>query len=219
MYNDSYSGFREDPVFQQVMRRQLQAVISTRKPRGRILDVGCGNGAFLAEAKTLGHEVVGIDISEAAVRLTEQRQIPAVVGDFIKTEFNNLFDFITMWDVIEHLPEPRSFVARAFELLNRDGFLVIKTPFVGDPAFCATLGSRRMAATFLQFPSHIQFFSQLSLTYLLNSAGYQSLEWLPAQAMRSKRPLSSIRSAAGRVLRFAVGLLSGNTNLYVLAKK
>ena len=159
MYDEDYGGYREDPFFQQVVRTELRSVFLSRKQGGRILDVGCGNGAFLAEARDIGYEVMGIDTSEAAVRLTEQRQIPSVAGDFIKTEFHDLFDFITMWDVIEHLADPRAFVERALELL------------------------------------------------------------LPGQQMRSKRPLKSIRSVAGRVLRFGVGLLSGNTNLYVLAKK
>jgi 2-polyprenyl-3-methyl-5-hydroxy-6-metoxy-1,4-benzoquinol methylase len=218
-YDDSYSGFSEDPVFQWLARSQLQAVFQIRKSNGRILDVGCGNGAFLAEAKTFGYDVVGIDSSQAAVTLTKERQIPAVAGDFTKAEFSDHFDFITMWDVIEHLQDPRAFVERSLELLKPGGFLVIKTPFVGDPAFYATLGTGRLAGVFLQFPPHVQFFSKSSLNYLLNSTGYQLVEWLPAQQMRSKRPLSSVRAVAGRMLRFAVGLVSGNINLYVVAKK
>ncbi|MDA8325028.1 MAG: class I SAM-dependent methyltransferase, partial [Nitrospiraceae bacterium] len=94
----------------------------------RILDVGCATGDFLEYAVQTGWDAEGIDISEASVAQTVRRGYNAMACsiDDLKA-VNGVYDVITLWDVIEHLPD----MAGALEILNgklsRDGIIVLKT--------------------------------------------------------------------------------------------
>ena len=76
---------------------------------------GMADRELLAAAAEAGFEAHGLDISEAAAEMCRARGLRAVSGDFLTAETDAPFDVITMWDVIEHLPDPVSFVRRAVE--------------------------------------------------------------------------------------------------------
>src|SRR4051794_35163246 len=64
-YGGGYSGFRADPVFDATIRREIRERLLPAVPRGsRLLDVGCGNGVFLAAASEEGYAARGVDVSE-----------------------------------------------------------------------------------------------------------------------------------------------------------
>lgn len=218
LYSSEYYGFRDDPVFRQVIRDELKSTFSSRIPQGRILDVGCGNGIFLDEAKKLGYEVLGIDLSTSAVQICKQRGVPVKFGDFTKVQFDGRFDFITMWDVIEHLTSPFIYVQRAYELLKHGGYLVIKTPNIGSLTIRVSF-QPRLAAVLLQFPAHTQFFTRTSIQWLLDSTDFRTYDWLPGRSMRGKRPIRTLRGLIGRLLRIGVKIFTQNGNFYVIAQK
>ena len=97
---------------------------------GRLLDVGCGNGQFLATAAAVGWNATGIDFDEQAVAAA--RRLPGVraeVGDLMDQAFPAAaFDAIVLNNVIEHVPDPVATFAECARLLRPGGRLVMITP-------------------------------------------------------------------------------------------
>jgi 2-polyprenyl-3-methyl-5-hydroxy-6-metoxy-1,4-benzoquinol methylase len=215
LYQDEYAGFREDPVFQAVIRERLRADFAPRLPAGgRILDVGCGNGEFMAAAREAGYRVTGTDISVPAVELCRSRGLEAVAGDFLTLPFEGGFDAVTLWDVIEHLTDPAAFVARARSLLRPGGYLVVKTPGVSGRMFAMVKLAPPLAGPVLH-DDHIQFFTPRSFSRLAERTGFASLEHLRLGDMRGKRPARTLRRRLSRAAARAVNRLGGHYNHYV----
>ena len=101
----------------------------------RILDVGCGNGYFLADLREHGYEdILGIDIIPQAITDTGNRGIKALLMNAHKTEFeDNDFDVITGAHVIEHSPKPAVFLNELKRILKPDGLLFIEIPLETEP--------------------------------------------------------------------------------------
>lgn len=215
LYQDEYAGFREDPVFQAAIRERLRTEFAPRVPAGgRILDVGCGNGEFMAAAVEAGYQVVGTDISVPAVELCRSRGLNAVAGDFLTLPFEGTFDAVTMWDVIEHLTDPAAFVSRARSLLRPGGYLVVKTPGVTDRMLTMVKVVPSMASSILH-EDHVQFFTTGSFSRLAQRTGFEGVEALRLGDMRGKRPVRSFRRRLSRTAREAVNGLGGHFNHYV----
>jgi SAM-dependent methyltransferase len=215
LYQDEYAGFREDAVFQAAIRERLRAEFASRVPAGgRILDVGCGNGEFMAAAREAGYRVTGTDISVPGVELCRSRGLDAVAGDFLTLPFDGQFDAVTLWDVIEHLTDPAAFVARARALLRPGGYLVIKTPGVTGRMFAMVKLAPSLAGSILH-EDHIQFFTDASFRRLAEGTGFDGVELLRLGDLRGKRPVRSFRRRLSRTARQAVNRLGGHYNHYV----
>jgi 2-polyprenyl-3-methyl-5-hydroxy-6-metoxy-1,4-benzoquinol methylase len=96
----------------------------------RVLDVGCGRGTFMYMLSKLGAHVEGIDLCEANIEFAKSQFGLNAVAVRTLWEHNpsHLYDLITFNDVIEHVLEPRSFLARATSLLKPSGFIALRTP-------------------------------------------------------------------------------------------
>lgn len=128
---------------------------------GRLLDVGCGNGAYLALMKQLGWDVAGVEIDPKAAEIARKHlSIPVYVGSLANAPFaEGYFDAVTMSHVIEHVEDPVGFVLQAARYLKRGGWLVIVTPNA------ASLGMRMFGKHWyaLQPPQHLTLFTPKSL--------------------------------------------------------
>jgi 2-polyprenyl-3-methyl-5-hydroxy-6-metoxy-1,4-benzoquinol methylase len=220
LYDGSYQGFRSDPIFAKAIRRELTSNFPSRiAPPARILDVGCGRGDFLAAAAESGYEAVGLDVSEAAIRICRTRQLQAFQVTLAEFRSSAPFDFVAMWDVIEHVQQPRDLVTAAAAHLRPGGYLVIKTPAVSQATFAATCYMPKLAGTLLQVPGHIQFFSRHSLLVLIQSAGFSPPVWLSNRPMRGRQTGGSLKKRAARLFSATVSALGGDGNFYVMARK
>lgn len=97
----------------------------------RVLDIGGGSGAFLDLARAKGHETLGLELSaEAAAEAC--RKGHKVLNESLETvdaaSFGGPVDAITLFQVVEHLPNPRTFLATALNLLRPGGLLVASVP-------------------------------------------------------------------------------------------
>lgn len=103
-----------------------------KKPSGKILDAGCGDGGMLLEIKKLFPliDVYGVDISRVGCEIAERRGIKTKVADLNKKipERNNFFDFVIAHEVIEHLIDPDRFLEESHRVLKKGGHLIITTP-------------------------------------------------------------------------------------------
>jgi 2-polyprenyl-3-methyl-5-hydroxy-6-metoxy-1,4-benzoquinol methylase len=140
--------------------------------RGRLLDVGCGVGRFLAAAAARGWDAVGIDGAEAAVRAASALGVPVLHGDLSSVDAagHRPFDVVTMWDVIEHLSDPVGDLRRARAWLRPGGLLVVQSPNGNGVPF-AWLGRR-----WEQFvEAHLYYFSPPTLRRALREAGFERI--------------------------------------------
>lgn len=99
------------------------------KPNGRALDVGCANGRFMRALRALGWSCEGVDFNINAVNTCRAQGLKVHHGDLESAHYDDAsFDLITARHVIEHLPDPSSFVGEAGRILRPGGQLLIATP-------------------------------------------------------------------------------------------
>jgi 2-polyprenyl-3-methyl-5-hydroxy-6-metoxy-1,4-benzoquinol methylase len=96
---------------------------------GRMLDVGCGNGRYLTTMRTLGWDVQGVEFSASGVEACLMSGLRVHHGDLASAGFaDGSFDLVTARHVIEHIPDPHTFMAELARILRPGGRLVIETP-------------------------------------------------------------------------------------------
>lgn len=166
-----YQDYRGDEaLYLKTFRRRLQFVLRNRPVQGRALDVGCAAGFCMQAMRERGFDAYGVEISPTIARHAIERfGFDTVhVGSLATAPFpERSFDLITMWDVIEHVIEPRALLARAAELLKPGGLLVVETQNI-DSAFARALGRRWHH---YKHAEHIYHFTPASLRRLLGSVG------------------------------------------------
>lgn len=155
----------------------LRAAVAAReirhqrgKPGGRLLDVGAGDGAFVAHARLFGWDAEGIDPDSTAVAIARERGIPMTLGTLASPNLGEgAFDAVTMSHVIEHLHDPARELLRIRRLLRPNGRLWIATPNL------EALGHRLFRSDWMPLdpPRHLVLFSGSSLHRLLRRTGFE----------------------------------------------
>jgi 2-polyprenyl-3-methyl-5-hydroxy-6-metoxy-1,4-benzoquinol methylase len=153
---------------------ELRVMTLEGRQKGKLLDVGCGSGRFLAEMRALGWEVSGVEPDGQAVRAARERfGLSVLEGTLEKASFpDDSFDAITMWHVIEHVLDPIGTVKECCRVLKPKGKLVAITPNI------QSLGHRifREAWRGLEIPRHFYVFSPQALQACVELAGLEVLE-------------------------------------------
>ncbi|MBU0637749.1 MAG: class I SAM-dependent methyltransferase [Planctomycetes bacterium] len=161
----------------------------------RLLDVGCGTGCFLDEARRAGWQVSGIEVSGYAAEQARQRglAVACAAAEGLRAS-PQTFDCVTLWDVLEHLRDPQRVLAAAARALRPNGVLALST---GDvTALCARLSGARWHL--YNIPEHLFFFSPRALHKMLGRAGFvvgrvvRELNWVPVVYL-----LERLRKSAG----------------------
>src|SRR3989338_4446966 len=137
-YYEALSGIMPDLLKARVsIYRELLDEAQAWKQTGRMLDVGCGHGDFLRLAALEGWEGWGIEPSQEAAKTAEK--IPGLkifCGTAENINFpENHFDVITLWNVLDCLPDPRAALKRIHGWLRPGGLLLIRTPNAGFHLF------------------------------------------------------------------------------------
>ena len=179
IYSKEYfekSKYRDDFASRYEQARRVALLSRAGVPAaGRVLDVGCASGDFIAAAKTQ-YEVWGVDISEHAVTRAKALN-PENAGHIFYVDPNDFrlpeerFDAVVLWDVLEHLIDPRRSIAQAVARLKPRGTLVCSTPNIG--ALAAKVMRKRWA--FMTPPEHLGFFTPDCLSALLSQEGLTPL--------------------------------------------
>jgi SAM-dependent methyltransferase len=160
-YDEEFAQQREG-------RRRLELLAQAGvRPGGRVLEAGCATGDFLALASER-YEMWGLDVSAHATDAARAKNPDAagrIFTGFVEeqTFAPDFFDAIVMWDVVEHLWDPKAVLRRLVRHLRPGGGLLLSTPDIG--AATARLLGRRWA--FMTPPEHLGFFNQQSLRFLL----------------------------------------------------
>jgi ubiquinone/menaquinone biosynthesis C-methylase UbiE len=167
------SFLREEAGRRKTARMMLNRIdVLCGGDKGRLLDMGCGPGLFLAEAQKMGWDVEGVEISEWAVRHAREKMNIKNISEggltALPTITENSFDVITCFDLIEHLVEPHKLLEELARILKPGGLLVITTPWFGS-WLSRVMGGR----WFSIMPEHLHYFSCDSLQQLLGKSGFE----------------------------------------------
>jgi len=137
---------------------------------GNLLDVGCSVGLFLRLAKENHWNTYGVEISEINSRYARDiLGLDVTTGTIHDANYgDDFFDVITLWDVIEHVPDPMSVLMKLNRIQKPGGYLFLSTPDVGS-FLSRILGSRWMWL----IRTHIFYFSRKTIRQMLEKAGYQ----------------------------------------------
>ncbi len=157
---------------QSSFRKVLQTFIPWRG-QGRLLDIGCGQGDFLQEARTSSWNAVGIEFSPAAVSLCLGRGLQvfqATTEASSSTLYQpGSFDVVTAFEVLEHLRAPGDLLNDASKLLVSGGLLYLTTPNYNS--FLRHLEGDAFAP--VSYPDHLCLFTPTSLRSLAARHGFR----------------------------------------------
>ncbi len=140
---------------------------------GRVLDVGCALGWFLAEAADRGWAAEGVEMSDHCRDFVAERfGLPVHVGRVERLALAGGYDMVTLWDTIEYVRDPRALVRVCRGLLAPGGRLAITTGNVRS--WRSRLQGRRWAL--LRPPKHLTYFTPRTLRTLLQQEGMRVVD-------------------------------------------
>ncbi len=153
---------------------ELGVMFLNGQKRGRLLDVGCGSGAFLAKMRELGWDAVGMEFDRQAIKMAREHfGLNIYEGILEKASFSeNEFDAITMNHVIEHLYDPITTLKECYRILKPGGKLVVITPNTESLGAC--LFDRAWPGW--DAPRHLHLFSPRTLRNCAKRARLQMVK-------------------------------------------
>jgi SAM-dependent methyltransferase len=161
-------------VVEQMKRSTFRRVIRGlgNGATGKLLDCGAATGFLMGEARELGYEPFGVELSEFGAKKIAERFGPehAFQGQLEDAPFaDGSFQAITMCDFLEHVRDPASVLRRANTLLRPGGRIALTVPHVGS------LSQRTMGMRWTNYKvEHLYYFTKKNLEQLLEKMGFRS---------------------------------------------
>ncbi len=166
-----YTDYRADAeLYLRTYRKRLAVIAPHFASAGRVLDVGCAAGYFLRVMRERGWDVHGFEPSDA-IRRTAIEALGAerVRGGLLRDAGfeRESFDLVTLWDVLEHAPDPIEMLTTCASLLCKDGKLLVETQNV------ASLAARVLGRRWQHYKhaEHLHHFHRATLTKALEKSG------------------------------------------------
>ncbi len=185
VYNETYHAepagdLSEAKRYQ--FERQFGTIEKLLGRKGRILDVGCGNGTFLQLGQTRGWEAFGCDIWLSPY-VRDLNKFPLREGPLLKIDFGReRFDAIRFNHVLEHTQNPLAELERSRELLNPGGIVFVSVPNIGGISthlknLQSRLHLKKRRWRHYAALHHLWFFTPATLQGLIERAGLRVLLW------------------------------------------
>lgn len=163
--------------------------IPIRSGTGRILDIGCGNGDYLARMVDMGWHGFGLETDLVAAEAARSRGLTVQIGGIEQFAGKaEQFNFISMGHVIEHLHDPVGMIQDCFRLLKPGGYLWIETPNAN--AFGHDHFGRHWRG--LEVPRHLVIFARDALIDALSKCGFREIA-----DCRRNNPFKGLASTSG----------------------
>ncbi len=177
------------------LRSKLTLINKLNRGTGRVLDVGCGTGAFLETCKMGGWDVMGIEpdpharaVSSKKLQINIRPTLNALVG-------TDSFDIICLWHVLEHISSLNQTIQQLRELLIEDGTLVVAVP--NSDSYDATYFKEHWAA--YDVPRHLYHFTPSTIEPLFKKHGFRLMHQQPMPFDAFYIALLSTRYETGQV--------------------
>jgi len=198
------------------LKRKLKLINRLSKDSKRLLDVGCGTGDFLLTAKNNGWDIKGIEPNPQAREIANSKTKNAVsnIEGLLDLEKHS-FDVITLWHVLEHLPNLEEHIQLFQSLLKPNGRLIIAVP--NFKSYDATYYKSFWAA--YDVPRHLWHFSKTSISKLFSKYDMEVEDTLPMKFDAFYVSLLSQKHKTGKmnpILSFWIGWRS---NVKALSSK
>lgn len=187
------------------LKNKLNLINSLQAGKGRILDIGAGTGDFLSVAKQDGWQTVGVEPSDKAKAIAKNKGV-SFVEETAELESHS-FDVITMWHVLEHVPNLDNQIKELKRLLKTNGTLIVAVP--NFKSFDAKYYGKFWAA--YDVPIHFWHFSKKAIKMLFEKEGMQLVKILPMKFDSFYVALLSEKYKTGKmnfVKAFFIGLQS-----------
>ncbi|WP_433834519.1 class I SAM-dependent methyltransferase [Flavobacterium anhuiense] len=207
------------------LQNKLNLINSQQPQKGKILDIGAGTGDFLLTAKNDGWETIGVEPSDRAKNIAKQKGISFV--EEISMLENHSLDVITMWHVLEHVPDLENQIQELKRLLKPTGTLIVAVP--NYKSFDANHYQTFWAA--YDVPIHFWHFSKKSIQVLFERVDMKLEKILPMKFDSFYVSLLSEKYKTGKmnyIKAFFIGLKSNwkakktkeySSHIYVLKNK
>jgi 2-polyprenyl-3-methyl-5-hydroxy-6-metoxy-1,4-benzoquinol methylase len=187
------------------LKNKLNLINSHQPNKGRILDIGAGTGDFLSIAKKDGWQTIGVEPSTKAKSIAINKGVSFVE---LTTELeNNSFDVISMWHVLEHVPDLDKQIKELKRLLKPTGTLIIAVP--NFKSFDAKYYGKFWAA--FDVPIHFWHFSKTAIKLLFEKEKMKLNKVLPMKFDSFYVSLLSEKYKSGKmnfIKAFYIGLFS-----------
>jgi SAM-dependent methyltransferase len=192
------------------LKNKLGLIKSLKKDAKSILDIGAGTGDFLSFIQSESRSVTGIEPNPKARELAKNK------GFFLEEDIKNvkgkLFDVITMWHVLEHIPNLEETIIDLESLLKPNGVLIVAVPnfYSFDAAYYKSFWAA------FDVPRHLWHFSKVSMNKLFTDK-FSLLKISPMVFDSFYVSILSEKNKTGKInflKAFFVGLIS---NLYALS--
>ncbi len=187
------------------LKKKVNLINSFHNQKGSLLDIGAGTGDFLVAAKAAGWEITGIEPNENAKKLAISKGV--TFENNIESIDNQLFDVITMWHVLEHVPDVTHQITELKRLLKPNGTIIIAVP--NYKSFDAQYYGKFWAA--YDVPRHLWHFSKTSIQKLVSRENMKLIKILPMVFDSFYVSLLSEKYKSGKMnffKAFWIGLLS-----------
>ena len=161
----------------------LNTLLHYKLPPGKILEVGCAHGGFVALLQWAGFEAAGLELSPWVVKNAQETfGVPVFQGPVEDQEIeSDSFDVIVMMDVLEHFPEPQGTLRHCLNLLKREGFLFIQTPrYPEGSSFEELVDQKNPFIEQLKGNEHLFLFSEKSIREFFSRLECEFVTFVPA---------------------------------------
>ena len=205
-----------EKMYQIVKNNALKSklkLINSESQKGTVLDIGAGTGDFLTVLKNDGWQITGIEPNEKAKAIAISKGI--TFADSLEGLQNNSFDVITMWHVLEHVPDVEKQISELKRLLKPNGTIFIAVPNFNS--FDANYYGHFWAA--FDVPRHLWHFSKTAIKKLFAIQNLDLVKIIPMKFDSFYVSLLSEKYKTGKmnfIKAFLIGLKSnryGKQNL------
>tara|TARA_R110000796_G_scaffold183498_2_gene300066 strand:+ start:168876 stop:169700 length:825 start_codon:yes stop_codon:yes gene_type:complete len=165
-----------DKIYQSVKKKNLKnklKIVQKHNAGKKLLDFGAGTGDFLAVAQKAGWIVSGVEPNDNAKEKAFQKGL--ILKDSLEDLNNEKYDVITLWHVLEHLPNLNDQITRLCNLLSENGILIIAVP--NFKSYDALYYKKHWAA--FDVPRHLWHFSKSSIKKIFLKQGMTILKIYP----------------------------------------
>lgn len=207
------------------LKNKLDLINSLQSSKGNLLDIGAGTGEFLAVAQQNGWQTVGVEPSEKAKSIAIKKGVSFVENSSMLSDAS--IDVITMWHVLEHVPDVEQQIRELSRLVKPNGTILIAVPNFNS--FDAEYYGTFWAA--YDVPRHLWHFSKTAIKSLFQKQGLQLVQVLPMKFDAFYVSMLSEKYKSGKMNYFKalyIGLKSNwsakrsleySSHIYVLKKQ
>lgn len=161
------------------------SLIERYKKGGRLLDIGCAAGGFLKTVQEKGWEVFGVEFSGYATESgIKNHGLNIFNGTLEQAHFHDShFDVVSAGDILEHVPDPVSFLGEIKRILKPDGIVYVAVPnfrsfHYHTMSFIAKFNNKN----YFVLPHHLYHFSPATLSRLLEITGFEIIEKISSES-------------------------------------